>query len=246
MPSRLDGQVVIVAGGTKGMGEAIVRGIVANGGQVVFGGRDSDSGNSIADELGDAAIFVKLDVTVEQEWREIVQQAKAAFGRVDGLVNCAGISESMSLEDTDAGRVAQLVATNQTSFLIGMKHVLPAMRAVGGGSIVNIGSVSATRGFENLSAYAATKGAVAAMSKSAAMELAPEGIRVNTIHPGPFMTEMLMDSLGDGAEEFVARVTPMGRGGNPYEIAGPVIFLLSNDSSFVTGAELAVDGGRAI
>lgn len=246
MPSRLDGQVVIVAGGTRGMGEAIVRGIVANGGQVVFGGRDSDNGRSIAEELGGAAGFVKLDVTNENDWREIVQQAQTAFGRVDGLVNCAGISERMSLEDTDAGRVTQMVATNQTSFLIGMKHAVPAMRAAGGGSIVNIGSVSATRGFANLSAYAATKGAVAALSKSAALELAPEGIRVNTIHPGPFMTKMLLDSLGDGAEEFVAQVTPMGRGGNPEEIVGPVIFLLSNDSSFVTGAELAVDGGRAI
>jgi 3alpha(or 20beta)-hydroxysteroid dehydrogenase len=246
MPSRLDGRVIIVAGGTRGMGEAIVRGIDASGGKVVFGGRDSSSGMAIARELGGDAMFVGLDVTSEQAWREIVQQAVATFGRVDGLVNCAGISESMSLGETDLGRVAQLVATNQTSFLMGMKHVLPAMRAVGGGSIVNIGSVSATRGFVNLTAYAATKGAVAALSKSAALELAPEGIRVNTIHPGPFMTKMLMDSLGEGAHEFVAKVTPMARGGEPAEIAGPVIFLLSDDSSFVTGAELAVDGGRAI
>ena len=228
------------------MGEAIVRGIARNGGNVVFGGRDADSGMSIARDLGDAAMFVRLDVTSEHDWSDIVQQACSTFGRVDGLVNCAGISESMRLEDTDAGRVAQLVATNQTSFLIGMKHVLPAMRAAGGGSIVNIGSVSATRGFANLTAYAATKGAVAALSKSAALELAHEGIRVNTIHPGPFLTKMLMDSLGDGALEFVAKVTPMGRGGDPEEMAGPVIFFLSDDSSFVTGAELAVDGGRAI
>lgn len=246
MPSNLDGQVIIVTGGTRGMGEAIVRGIVGAGGQVVFGGRDAALGEAIASELGENALFVRQDAAREADWAAIVRETVKRFGRVDGLVNNAGIMGRNPLAETDAAMVGEMVATNQTAVLLGIKHVVPEMRKLGRGSIVNIGSVGAARGMARISAYSGTKAAVAAISRSAAVELGPEEIRVNTVHPGPFATKMLYDSVGPDADEIGAALVPMGRVGQPSEIAGPVIFLLSSDSGFVTGAEIAVDGGRAL
>lgn len=246
MPSRLDGQVIIVTGGTRGMGEATVRGIVEGGGQVVFGGRDVVAGEALALELGENAMFVRQDTADEADWVAIVKTAVQAFGRIDGLVNNAGMMGKNPIAETDMALAAELVATNQTAILLGMKHVVPAMRRAGGGSIVNIGSVAVGRGMALISAYSGTKGAVAAISRSAAAELGPDGIRVNTVHPGPIATRMLDDSMGPNAQELIAELTPLGRVGQPSEIAAPVIFLLSADSSYMTGAELAVDGGRGI
>ena len=246
MPSRLDGQVIIVTGGTRGMGEATARGIVESGGKVVFGGRDSASGDVIAAELGENARFVRQDPASEADWVTIVRTAVEVFGRVDGLVNNAGMMATNPLTETDAGLVSELVATNQTAILLGMKHAVPEMRKLGGGSIVNIGSVAVARGMAQISAYSGTKAAVAAMSRSAAVELGPDNIRVNTVHPGAIATKMLDDNVGPNAREIVAQLTPLGRVGEPSEIAAPVIFLLSADSSYVTGAEIAVDGGRAL
>jgi 3alpha(or 20beta)-hydroxysteroid dehydrogenase len=246
MPSRLDGQVIIVTGGTRGMGEAIVRGIVRGGGMVVFGGRDTERGEGIAAELGENVRFVRQDVSVESDWIQIVNVALETFGRIDGLVNNAGMMGKNPITETDAELVGELVATNQTAILLGMKHIVPEMRRAGGGSIVNIGSVAVARGMAMISAYSGAKAAVAAISRSAAAELGPDGIRVNTIHPGAIATNMLSENVGPNAHEISAQLTPMGRVGQPSEIAGPVIFLLSADSSYVTGAEVAVDGGRAI
>ena len=246
MPSRLDGQTIIVSGATRGIGEAIVRGIVACGGNAVFGGRDASSGESIANDLGSSACFMKFDATIEASWSTIVQQANEQFGAINGLVNCAGVHYFSPFDGLDLDAINKVIAINQISFLIGIKHVVPALRSAGGGSIVNIGSVGATRGFAGLSVYCSTKAAVGAITRSAALEFAADRIRVNTVNPGPVATKMLDDAIGPDALKVAAEKTPMGRAGQPDEIAWPVIFLLSGDSSFVTGASLAVDGGQAL
>jgi 3alpha(or 20beta)-hydroxysteroid dehydrogenase len=246
MQSRLDGRTFIVAGATRGIGEAIVRGIVMCGGNVVFGGRDTASGEAIANDLGSVAKFVRLDAANEDDWRTIVQVAVSTFGVVHGLVNCAGIHHRSPLDELDMTEVRDLIGINQISYLIGIKHVVPLLRAAGTGSIVNIGSIGATRGYSELAAYCGTKGAIGAITRAAALELAPEGIRVNAVDPGPIATKMLDDAIGPNALEIVGAGTPMGRAGRPDEIAGPVIFLLSDNSSYITGASLGVDGGQAL
>jgi 3alpha(or 20beta)-hydroxysteroid dehydrogenase len=246
MPSRLDGRTIIVTGGTRGMGEAIVHGIVEGGGNVVFGGRDVASGIRIAKELGAHARYVQHDASSAADWTTIVETALQAFGAVNGLVNNAGILGKTPFDDIDYDLVRDLFATNQLGVILGIQNVVPALRKAGGGSIVNIGSVGATKAFAGIAAYTGTKAAVAAISRSAAVELAGDNIRVNTVHPGPIATKMLEDSMGADAHKISASVTPMGRVGQPSEIAAPVIFLLSDDSSYMTGAELAVDGGRAL
>jgi 3alpha(or 20beta)-hydroxysteroid dehydrogenase len=246
MNDRLSGKVTIVSGGTRGMGEAVVRGIVAAGGQVVLGGRDEPKGLAIAASLGPAARYVRLDVASEDDWRSVHAAAIDAFGRIDGLVNMAGLMGNNPLAETALELVGSLVATNQTSVLLGIKHVVGAMRAAGGGSIVNIGSVAVRRGMAGISAYSGVKAAVAGITRAAAMELAPENIRVNTIHPGVFQTRMLEEAMGTEGITYGAQVTPLGRVAQPEEMVGPIVFLLSDESSFVTGAELSVDGGLSL
>jgi 3alpha(or 20beta)-hydroxysteroid dehydrogenase len=246
MSRRLEGKTIIVTGGTRGMGEAIVRGVVAHGGNAVFGGRDSDAGQAIERELGASARFFRLDVRSEADWRAIVAGALEIFGSVDGLVNNAGAMGKNPLAETSLDMATDIVMTNQIAVLLAIKHVVGPMRRAGKGSIVNIGSIAAHRAFSGLSAYSGTKAAVAGITRAAAMELAAEQIRVNTIHPGTFDTQMLTDNMGAEGAAYGAEVTPLKRVGQPSEMVGPVVFLLSDDASFVTGAELAVDGGLAL
>jgi 3alpha(or 20beta)-hydroxysteroid dehydrogenase len=246
MPNRLEGKVVIVTGATRGMGEAIARGIVAHGGKVVLGGRSSVQGQSIADGLGPNAVFAQLDVGSEADWEAAAALASQRFGKIDGLVNCAGVMGKNPLAETSLALLHDLISTNQIGVLLGMKYCIPAMRAAGGGSIVNIGSIGALRGMADISAYSGTKAAVSGISRSAAMELASANIRVNTIHPGVFATQMLEDSMGSEGLVYGAQVTPLGRVGQPHEMVGPVVFLLSEESSFVTGSTLSVDGGLSL
>ncbi|WP_408587942.1 SDR family NAD(P)-dependent oxidoreductase [Novosphingobium sp.] len=243
MRQRFEGAVTIVTGATRGMGEAIVRALVAEGGRVVFTGRDRGAGAALEAQLAGAAEFVCQDVGVEEDWRAVVSHTLARMGCIDGLVNNAGLMGKNPIEGTTPQQIADLIATNQTSILLGMKYVVGPMRAGGGGSIVNIGSVAALRGMAGISAYSGAKAAVAAMTRAAAIELAPDRIRVNVVHPGPFATRMLSDSMGSEGEEYAKAAVPMGRVGQPREMAGPVLFLLSDESSYITGAELSVDGG---
>lgn len=242
MTGRLSGKVVIVTGGTRGMGEAIVRRVISERGQVVFGGRDETAGRAIVSGLGDRAIYVRQDVGSENDWEAITGAALMAFGRIDGLVNNAGVTAGGPVEELTVDGIEQLVRVNQIGVLLGMKHVIPAMRAAGGGSIVNIGSVAVPRAFAGLVAYAGTKAAVAGMSRSAALELGADRIRVNVVHPGPIATKM----LGEQSRARASEVTPMGRIGEPDEVASAVTFLLADESAYITGAELNVDGGRGL
>jgi len=240
----MNGKVVIVTGATGGQGEAEVRLLVASGANVVFGGRTVEAGQRIASELGRAAIFQQHDVGNEAEWVAIVNLALERFGRIDGLVNNAGVTISGLVTDIDAETVMVGIRTNQLGQLLGMKHVVPAMRRNGGGSIVNIGSEAGMRGAPRAIAYAGTKAAIAGMTRTASAELAGDGIRVNLVIPGPIDTPMIENAAGKGAAQKMGKIVPLGRVGEARDVAHAVVFLLSDEASFITGAELAVDGGR--
>lgn len=246
MTDRLHGKVVIVTGGTRGMGEAIVRGIAAEGGRVVFGGRDESAGQAITSDIGEAALYVRQDVAVEGDWQAIVLAATARFKRIDGLVNNAGMLLAGPLEQISLDQAQQVILTNQIAILMGMKHVVGPMRSVGGGSIVNIGSIAVRRGMPGIVHYSGTKAAVSGMSRSAAAEFAHDNIRVNVVHPGPFETQMMQQARGDNEPATEAKLPPLGRIAQPPEIVGAVIYLLSDESGFVTGAEIDVNGGVAL
>lgn len=241
--ARLAGAVVILSGGTRGMGEAMVRGIVAQGGKVVFGGRDSAAGAAIEAGLGGHALYTPLDVRREEDWSRAVTLATQRFGAITGLVNTAGFSLSRPIEAIGMAEIDEVIGINQIGVLLGMKHVVPALRAGGAGSIVNIGSAAGLRAHAGLAIYGGAKAAVVGMSLAVAAELAPLGIRVNVVHPGFFATRLL-DEASRGAGRAIGRErTPMGRVAQPEEIVGTIIYLLSEDSRFVTGTQIAVDGG---
>lgn len=243
---RLLGKVIIVAGGTRGMGEAQVRGIVAEGGRVVFGGRDEAAGQAIASDLGEHALFVRQDVALEDDWKRIVATTIEHFGGLDGLVNNAGLALTASLAKLDIDDVQRMIGVNQISVMLGLKHIMKPMRDRGGGSVINVGSATALRAHAGTIAYAGTKAAVVGMSLSAAAELAPMRIRVNVLHPGFFDTRLLEESSRGHGKRLGVERTPLGRVAQPQEIVGAAVFLLSDESAFVTGAQLTVDGGLTL
>jgi len=243
---RLDGKVAIVTGGTRGMGEAEVRGLAAEGAKVVFGGRDQAAGQRIAAELGQDVLYRPLDVGDEEDWRRLVADALDRYGRVTSLVNNAGVQIMSPIADMRQEDLDRLYRTNQLGPLLGIKHVVGAMRQAGAGSIVNIGSPAGVKGLPRLTGYAGTKAALLGITKSAAVELASEQIRVNLVIPGFFETAVLMEATGGRGAEIGARFTPMGRVAQPPEIVGTIVYLLSEDSRFVTGAEIRVDGGYTV
>ncbi len=203
----------------------------------------------LGDELAAAGFDVLsqfLDVTDEDGWSEIVVAAEERFGRLDVLVNNAGLADPAGVEATSRDLWDQIVAVNQTGTFLGIRAVVPAMRRAGGGSIINISSIYGIVGSSGSAAYHASKGAVRVLTKQAAVEYAPEGIRVNSIHPGYIDTAMLRAPFAGRPEELdkiIAGVTPMGRVGTPEEIANAALFLASDEASFMTGAEMVVDGG---
>jgi len=242
--NEMQNEVIIVTGGTRGQGEAEVRLLVNAGAKVVFGGRDESDGERIAEELGDQVRFLRQDVGIEDDWVKMIAYTEAEFGKITGLVNNAGITISGALTELDAETVMAGWRTNQLGQLLGMKHIVPALRRNGGGSIVNIGSEAGVRAAPGAIAYSASKAAIAAMSRTAAIELARDGIRVNVVIPGPVDTPMIERAAGAGAAEKMGAIIPIGRVGQPEDIASAVLFLLSKNAGFITGAELVVDGGR--
>jgi 3alpha(or 20beta)-hydroxysteroid dehydrogenase len=241
----LSGKAVLITGAARGMGAATARRLVEEGARVLLGDVLDDEGKQLADELGDAATYHHLDVTDEDAWREAIEVARRELGGLDGLVNNAGVLSMSSLEKTDLSEYHRLVAVNQTGVLLGMKHAVDPLRARGGGAIVNLSSVEGLGGGAYLSTYTATKFAVRGMTKAAALELGPAGIRVNSIHPGAILTPMTeaMGAADESARTFVESKTALERMGGPEEVAAVVAFLLSDDASYITGAELAIDGG---
>ena len=240
--NTLEDKVVIITGGARGLGAEAARQAVAAGARVVVADVLEQDGAALVAELGAAGRFARLDVTSEQDWARVVDFTHAEFGRVDGLVNNAGISTGTPLEAESVEHFRRVVDVNLVGVFIGMKYVIPALKEAGGGSIVNISSAAGLMGLAFTSSYGASKWGVRGLSKIGAVELGTERIRVNSVHPGMTYTPMTAET-GIRRGEGNYPNTPMGRVGEAPEIASAVVFLLSDAASYVTGAELAVDGG---
>jgi len=244
MPS-LDGQVAIITGAARGQGEAEARLFAAEGAKVVITDLREDRGRGVAAEIGDAARFIRHDVSREADWKHVVDETLATFGRIDILINNAAISGSTKLEATEPEDYDRVYRVNQFGVYLGMRAVLDTMKAAGGGCIINISSVAGTKGTSTLFPYAAAKWAVRGMTKAAALELARYKIRVNAIVPGVIETEMLNDTPQRMADVLL-QTTPLRRRGMVEEIAGAALYLASPAAGFVTGIDLTVDGGMSL
>jgi len=242
--ARLDGKVILISGGARGQGAAEARLCVAEGARVVIGDVLEAEGRRLASELGNAAAFVRQDVTLESDWQKAIDAA-VALGGLHGLVNNAGIYQPSTLMETGTELFERHMRINQLGCFLGMKCVVPLMEHSGGGSIVNISSVAGLRGSPGAIAYSATKWALRGMTKAAAIDLAPRRIRVNSVHPGPIDTEMLKVRTPEQNQHRVEQV-PMKRMGTAEEVARLVLFLLSDESGYITGAEVAIDGGATL
>ncbi len=248
---RLEGKVALISGGARGMGAAEAKLFAREGAKVVIADMLEDDGHRTEAEInetGGDAIFVRLDVTNQDEWDAAIARTVEQFGKLDIIVNNAGITNRLSIEDTTVEHWDQMMDVNAKGVFLGTKVAIGQMKRQGsGGSVINISSISGNIGQENVSAaYNASKGAVRIFSKSAAIQHAPDGIRVNTIHPGPIQTPMTQagwenaERVGDFA---MSDSAPLGRYGKPEEVAYGALYLASDESSYVTGAEIVIDGG---
>lgn len=242
---QLDGKVVIVTGAAQGMGRSHAARCVAEGARVVATDIRADAGGAAVEALGDAAMFVAHDVTDAASWASVVDAATARFGRVDGLVNNAAVYPTpTTIEAESPDALERVLRVNVIGTWHGIRAVIPAMRAAGGGSIVNISSLAGMKGFVHLGSYGASKWAVRGLTKTAARELGEDRIRVNSVHPGTIDgTGMFSAPTDPAAYDALYRTMPLHRPGAPEEVSGVVVYLLSDLSSYVTGAEHLVDGG---
>ncbi|MEW9509543.1 SDR family NAD(P)-dependent oxidoreductase [Streptomyces bacillaris] len=251
---KLDGRVVLVTGAARGQGEQEARLFAAEGARVVVADVLVEQGEALAKELGEeTARFVRLDVGSEEGWAEAVAVARDAFGKIDGLVNNAGILRFNELVNTPLAEFEQVVRVNMTGAFLGIRAVAPEIGAAGGGTIVNTSSYTGLTGMPLVGAYAATKHAVLGLTKVAAMELAGKGVRVNAICPGAIDTAMsnpaLLDPDADlgrsdaALDAYYRKLVPMGRIGRPEEVAALALFLTADDSSYITGQPFVIDGG---
>ncbi len=241
----LDGKVALITGGAQGQGAVEARLFVEEGAAVVISDILEDEGRAVAEELGDAARFVKHDISDEAQWKDTVGQVCAAFGKMNILVNNAGVLSLGFLEETSVDEFTRVWRINQLGCFLGMRTAIAPMRDAGGGSIVNISSNCGMFGIAGMLTYTSTKWAIRGMTKVAAMELGQYGIRVNSVHPGPIETPMTAHRVAskDGQASFARQ--PIPRIGQPIEVARLVRFLASDEASYCTGAEYSCDGGQA-
>lgn len=243
---RLQGKVAIITGAAQGMGAAHARRFLAEGAAVTITDIDAERGAALARELGERAAFYRLDVADEENWAAVVDATEARFGPVTALVNNAGIIGSPTrCADLTQAEFQRVCAINQTAVFLGTKHVIPAMIRAGGGSIVNISSISgivAIYGTPNV-AYAASKFAVRGITKQVAIEYGKQGIRANSVHPGYIKTKMMTDALDEDGIRVASASVPIGRVGEVEDVSNLVVFLASDESGFITGSEYIIDGG---
>jgi len=242
---QLEGKRIIITGAAQGMGAVHARIFVEAGARVVLTDLQTEAGEKLANELGKSARFVPQDVTKESDWESVVGAAKKHFGGIDGLVNNAAIWWTKPVIEEDRERFRKMLDVNVIGTWLGIRAVVPAMREAGGGSIVNLSSIAGTRGIPEHGAYGASKWAVRGLSKVAASELGQWNIRVNTVHPGAVEgTGMFL--VPESEFDTLFQAQPLRRPGRKEEISGLVMFLLSDQSSFITGHEHVVDGGRTV
>jgi NAD(P)-dependent dehydrogenase (short-subunit alcohol dehydrogenase family) len=245
MGERLAGKVALISGAARGQGAAHALRFAEEGAKVVLGDVRDEEGEQTAGRIADrglSATYVHMDVTKDGDWNCAVKTAEETFGKLDVLVNNAGILGMPSLVEETEDHWNEVIAVNQTGVFLGMRAAVPAMKRAGGGSIINTSSIWGMVGAEEYVSYQATKGAVVLMTKSAALTHVSDGIRVNSICPGFVRTPMAAEE-GPEVEAAVAEATPMKRGAEPVEISHGMVFLASDEASFVTGTELVIDGG---
>lgn len=244
-PGRLDGKVAIVTGAAQGQGAAEARRFVREGARVVVADVLDEPGSAVVAELGERARFVHLDVTSEDGWTDAVAATEDAFGRVDVLVNNAGILRFNRVQDTPLDEFRLVLDVNLVGTFLGIRSVAPAMRRAGGGSIVNISSTGGIVGLPSVASYVASKFGVTGLTRSAAIDLGPLGIRVNSVHPGSVDTPMIrMEGIPDEAYAPYFDKLPIRRLGTVDDVASLVLFLASDESAYCTGGAYVVDGGQ--
>jgi NAD(P)-dependent dehydrogenase (short-subunit alcohol dehydrogenase family) len=246
--TRVDGKTAIVTGGARGIGRAVAQMLADEGARVAVTDVDDDAGTKTADLITDAggeAIFLEHDVTSEEDWKRVVRDVTDTFGVADVLVNNAGIYHIEPVAETSVEDWKALMDVNVTGVFLGLKHCTPPMAEQGRGSVINLSSVAGLVGVSGHTCYGASKGAVRIMTKDAAMELAEAGVRVNSVHPAYIDTEMADygAEAQDATKEELDAMHPIGHMGEPEDVAYAVLYLASEESKFMTGSELVLDGG---
>ena len=250
--ARVAGKVALVTGAASGLGEGAARFLAREGARVMVTDINVEGGEAVAQSIGEAAVFMKHDAASENDWKAVLAATLKRFGKLDILVNNAGVPTAELIEETTLDRWRSVMSLNLDGVFLGVKHGILAMKETGGGSIVNISSVAGLVGTARTGTYSASKGGVRLLTKCAALECAQLGynIRVNSVHPGIIETPptaALFTQLGDGDEEagrrMIVGLTPLGRMGHVDDIANAIVYLASDESTFMTGSELVIDGG---
>jgi len=237
---KLEGRVAVVTGGARGIGAATARLFAAEGAKVVIADVLTQEGEALAGEIGDAARYVHLDVTSEEGWRETVELAEREFGSVSILVNNAGIVDFGTIADQDYKAFQHVLDVNLVGPWLGMHVTVPSLRRAGGGAIVNVSSTAGLMGYSNLGGYVASKWGLRGLTKTAALELAPDEVRVCSIHPGPIRTPMTSQF-----DDSMTAAQPIARFGEPDEVAKMALFVVA-DATYSTGCEFVIDGGATV
>lgn len=239
--NRAAGRTAIITGGASGIGAEAARRLAGEGATVVVADINYRAAQNVADEIGEHARAVALDVTNGAQWTDVIQSAENDLGPINVLINSAGVASYAPTETLDEAEYRRIIDINQVGTFLGIKSIIPALRRAGGGSIVNVSSLAGLIGLPQAIAYSASKWAVRGMTKSAAAELGHDGIRVNSVHPGVIDTPILGDA--QGLVDQVMPQLPLGRIGRADEVANMILFLATDESSYTTGTEFAIDGG---